>query len=92
VIQNGFHQAETEEEKNAVYRFRYDIYVTEMGRYGQAADHARKHLKEPEDGNQGCGSAQRGRYVNGFGNGLQVSRRRTTLPIVSNWCGEGPWH
>jgi hypothetical protein len=49
VIRDGLHQAKTEEEKNAVYRFRYDIYVTEMGRYGQAADHARKHLKEPED-------------------------------------------
>jgi hypothetical protein len=47
VIQNGFHQAETEEEKNAVYGFRYDIYVREMGRNGQAADHERKQLKEP---------------------------------------------
>ena len=33
VIRSGFHLAETEEEKLAVYRLRYDIYVEEMGRY-----------------------------------------------------------
>ena len=46
---SGIYQAETQEEKEAVYRFRYEIYVTEMGRYGQAADHERKMLYEPED-------------------------------------------
>ena len=44
---SGIHLAETQEEKEAVYRFRYEIYVTEMGRYGQAADHERKMLYEP---------------------------------------------
>ncbi len=46
---SGIYLAETQEEKEAVYRFRYEIYVSEMGRYGQAADHERKMLYEPED-------------------------------------------
>ena len=45
---SGIYLAETQEEKEAVYRFRYEIYVTEMGRYTQAADHARKMLYEPQ--------------------------------------------
>src|SRR5262245_2669306 len=49
MIRPGFHAAETEEEKFAVYRLRYDIYVEEMGRYRGAADHERRLLVEPED-------------------------------------------
>jgi hypothetical protein len=49
VIRSGCHLAETQEEKDAVYRFRYEVYVAEMGRYGEAADHERKMLVEPED-------------------------------------------
>jgi hypothetical protein len=49
VVRSGIHLAETEEEKNAIYRFRYEIYVAEMGRYGVAADHDRKMLVEAED-------------------------------------------
>ena len=41
--------ATTEEEKQAVYRFRYGVYVVEMGRYGEAADHEHRRLVEPED-------------------------------------------
>lgn len=41
--------AESEEEKLAVYRFRYDVYVEEMGRFSSAADHERRMLVEPED-------------------------------------------
>jgi hypothetical protein len=41
--------AESEEQKLAVYRFRYDVYVEEMGRYAGAADHERRVLMEPED-------------------------------------------
>jgi hypothetical protein len=41
--------AETEEEKEAVYRFRYTVYVEEMGRYQKTADHAGRRLVEPED-------------------------------------------
>ncbi len=49
MIRGGFHAAETEEEKLAVYRLRYDVYVEEMGRYQGAADHDRRLLVEPED-------------------------------------------
>ena len=44
-----FHLAETGKEKEAIYRFRYDVYVEEMGRYGGAADHEGRRLVEPED-------------------------------------------
>jgi predicted GNAT family N-acyltransferase len=41
--------ATTPEEKEAVYRFRYSVYVEEMGRYQGSADHEGKRLVEPED-------------------------------------------
>ena len=41
--------AETDEQKEAVYRFRYTVYVEEMGRYQGSADHAGRRLVEPED-------------------------------------------
>jgi hypothetical protein len=41
--------AETEEERRSVYRFRYDIYVEEMGRYRSVADHGQRMLIEPSD-------------------------------------------
>jgi hypothetical protein len=49
VVRKGFHTAETDEEKLAVYRLRYDVYVEEMGRYRGVADHGRRLLVEPED-------------------------------------------
>ncbi len=49
MIRDGIRLATTDEEKEAVYRFRYDVYVDEMGRYGEAADHANRRLVEPED-------------------------------------------
>lgn len=41
--------AETQDERDAVYRFRYAIYVEEMGKYRSVADHRRRMLFEPED-------------------------------------------
>ena len=41
--------AETDEQKEAVYRFRYTVYVEEMGRYQGGADHTGRRLVEPED-------------------------------------------
>jgi hypothetical protein len=41
--------AETEEEKRAVYRFRYSIYVEEMGKYRAIADHEQRLFYEPCD-------------------------------------------
>jgi hypothetical protein len=45
----GIHQALSDEERRAVYRFRYDVYVEEMGRYRSFADHRNRLLLEPED-------------------------------------------
>lgn len=41
--------AETTEEREAVQRVRYSIYVEELGRYGSVADHERRLLADPED-------------------------------------------
>ena len=48
MLRSGTHLAETQEEKDAVYSFRYEIYVDEMGRYGAAADRERQLLVERE--------------------------------------------
>ena len=39
----------SDEERDAVYRFRYRIYVEEMDRYRSIADHKSKRLYEPDD-------------------------------------------
>lgn len=49
MIRDGIYQAQSDEEKQAVYRFRYETYVIEMGRYGAAADHEHRMLVEEED-------------------------------------------
>lgn len=49
--------AETEEEKRAVYRLRYDVYVEEMGRYQSVAGHEQRMLYED------CDEQRRIRYV-----------------------------
>lgn len=49
MIRNGIHIAESDEEKKAVFRFRYEIYVQEMGRYRGIADHENRLFREPED-------------------------------------------
>lgn len=41
--------ATTEAEREAVYRFRYEVYVEELGRYRAVADHERRRLTDPED-------------------------------------------
>jgi hypothetical protein len=41
--------ATSDDDKEAVYRFRYSVYVEEMGRYQASADHAGRRLVEPED-------------------------------------------
>jgi len=41
--------ATTDDEREAIYRFRYDIYVNELGRYRAAADHEHQRLADPED-------------------------------------------
>ncbi len=39
------------EQRDAVYRFRYRIYVEEMDRYRSVADHGTKRFHEPDDEN-----------------------------------------
>lgn len=41
--------ARTEEQRERVYGFRYQVYVEEMNRYHSIADHVRRHLKEDVD-------------------------------------------
>ena len=41
--------ATTAAEREAIQRFRYSIYVEELGRYGAGADHDHRLLAEPED-------------------------------------------
>lgn len=42
-------EAVTIEEREAVFRFWYSVYVAEMGRYRAAADHQHRQLRGPED-------------------------------------------
>ncbi len=42
-------RAETDAEREAVYRLRYDVYVQEMNRYSSIADHQNRWLVEPDD-------------------------------------------
>jgi hypothetical protein len=41
--------ATTAEEREAVFRFWYSVYVEEMGRFQSHADHEHRSLKDPED-------------------------------------------
>lgn len=41
--------ATTGEEREAVFRHRYDVYVEELGRYLERADHVGRRLVDPED-------------------------------------------
>ena len=41
--------ARNEAEREAIYRFRYRVYVEEMNRYRSVADHEGKRLVEPDD-------------------------------------------
>jgi hypothetical protein len=43
------HVVETQEEREAVYRFRYDVYYKEFGRLLSDPDHDRKWVHDPED-------------------------------------------
>ena len=41
--------ATTQAEREAVFRFRYEVYVEELGRYRAVADHEHRRLADPED-------------------------------------------
>ena len=46
------HKAETDAEREAIYRFRYQIYIEEL-KYNYEADHERKWLRQPADDEEG---------------------------------------
>ena len=49
VVEFTFGRAETASELEEVFAFRYTVYVEEMGRYQDTADHANRRLAESED-------------------------------------------
>ncbi|MEM7135982.1 MAG: cyclic nucleotide-binding domain-containing protein [Myxococcota bacterium] len=49
MVRDGVHLAQSEAELEAIYRFRYDVYVEEMGFFKNVADHENRRLVEPED-------------------------------------------
>lgn len=68
--------ATTEAEREAVYRFRYEVYVEEMGRYRGVADHERRLFSEPVD-------AQSRIFYAADGDRVVATSRLT-------WPGDGP--
>ena len=44
-----FGRAETDAERTEVARFFYSVYVDEMGRFRDVADHERREFRDPED-------------------------------------------
>jgi CRP-like cAMP-binding protein len=42
-------RATTRAEREAIYRFRYTIYASELGRVTGGVDHARKQIRDPDD-------------------------------------------
>lgn len=68
--------AETQKEREACYRLRYDVYVEEMGRYQSVADHERRMLYEEVDEQSRIAIATLGDEV--------VGTARFT------WGGQGP--
>lgn len=43
------HQAKTQQDLDAIYRFRYEVYVEQMQRNQQYADHINRRIEEPLD-------------------------------------------
>ena len=58
-----FGLAETPDERAAVFEFRYSVYVDEMGRYQDTADHEHRWLVEPEDEHSWISYARDGERV-----------------------------
>ena len=56
-------RADSEADRDAVFRFRYSVYVEEMGRYLGMADHDRRMLIEPEDAHSYLYGAREGPEV-----------------------------
>ena len=74
---DGIYPAQTEEERNAVFRLRYQVYTEELGRYSEIADHASKMLIEDID--------EHSRLFYAVIDGKPVAGMRQT------WGGDGPF-
>src|SRR5207245_26961 len=42
-------RAQSDQEREELFEFRYAVYVEELGRFRRTADHERRRLVEPED-------------------------------------------
>lgn len=85
--------AETPEEQHAVYAFRYTVYVEEMGRYQETADHANRWLVEPEDEHSWITYALDGEEVVATGRltwGPQFSERQVRQYSLAPFLEEVP--
>jgi CRP-like cAMP-binding protein len=58
-------RAQSEQDHEELFKFRYSVYVEEMGRYRRAADHERRRLVEPEDAHSVLYGAREGGKVVG---------------------------
>jgi len=92
---SGIFFAETEAEKEAVYRFRYTIYVTEMGRYATTADHERKMLFDADDATARIAYALKDDEVVAtsrlnWGGDAPFSRRQTEMYMLEPFLAEVP--
>jgi hypothetical protein len=57
-------RAQSEHDREEVFRFRYSVYVEELGRYRGSADHRGRRLVEPEDAHSVIyGAREDGRVV-----------------------------
>jgi hypothetical protein len=65
----------TAEEREAVFRFWYSVYVVEMGRYRNVADHDKRQWRDPED--------DRNRILYAADDGVVVGANRIS------WGGDG---
>jgi hypothetical protein len=72
--------AQTEDEKRAIYEFRYQIYIEEMGKPNSHADHASKQLRDELDDQATLLYASRNGELTG------------TLRILSKHSEFGPKH
>lgn len=88
--------AQTEAEREAIYRFRYDTYVREMNRTQTYADHERGWVKEPLDDTAHllgafAGAEAVGTYRINFGRTSDLGMYDQLYGM--NWAGEfHPWH
>jgi CRP-like cAMP-binding protein len=58
-------RAQSEHDQEELFRFRYAVYVEELGRYRQSADHRGRRLVEPEDAHSVLYGARQGGHVVG---------------------------